>query len=123
MRIRYNTYNNKNHLFYKNRQINDNLEQQAQALFKSWFVDFEPFRNGKFVDSELGTTPKELPIVYIENIPHNIESGKRPKGGATLEGIPRQAGIFYSKFLYLWRRISLQQNVYQRACLPFRLNG
>ena len=26
-----------------NRQINDNLEQQAQALFKSWFVDFEPF--------------------------------------------------------------------------------
>ncbi len=88
MRIRYNTYNNKNHLFYKNRQINDNLEQQAQALFKSWFVDFEPFRDGEFVDSELGTTPKELPIVYIENIPHNIESGKRPKGGATLEGIP-----------------------------------
>ena len=84
MRIRYNTYNNKNHLFYKNRQINDNLEQQAQALFKSWFVDFEPFRDGKFVDSELGTTPKELPIVYIQNIPHNIESGKRPKGGATL---------------------------------------
>ncbi|TGY27110.1 restriction endonuclease subunit S, partial [Bacteroides caecimuris] len=38
MRIRYNTYNNKNHLFYKNRQINDNLEQQAQALFKAWFV-------------------------------------------------------------------------------------
>ena len=33
MRIRYNTYNNKNHLFYKNRQINDNLEQQAQLLF------------------------------------------------------------------------------------------
>ena len=88
MRIRYNTYNNKNHLFYKNRQINDNLEQQAQALFKSWFVDFEPFRDGKFVDSELGTTPKELPIVYIQNIPHNIESGKRPKGGATLKGIP-----------------------------------
>ena len=71
-----------------NRRINDNLEQQAQALFKSWFVDFEPFRDGVFVDSELGTTPKELPIVYIENIPHNIESGKRPKGGATLKGIP-----------------------------------
>ena len=71
-----------------NRRINDNLEQQAQALFKSWFVDFEPFRDGVFVDSELGTTPKELSIVYIENIPHNIESGKRPKGGATLKGIP-----------------------------------
>ena len=71
-----------------NRRINDNLEQQAQALFKAWFVDFEPFKDGEFVDSELGSTPKELPIVYIENIPHNIESGKRPKGGATLEGVP-----------------------------------
>ena len=71
-----------------NRRINDNLEQQAQALFKSWFVDFEPFRGGEFVDSALGSTPKELPIVYIEDIPHNIESGKRPKGGATFEGVP-----------------------------------
>ena len=71
-----------------NRRINDNLEQQAQALFKSWFVDFEPFKEGEFVDSELGSTPKELPIVYIGDIPHNIESGKRPKGGATLEGVP-----------------------------------
>ena len=26
-----------------NNKINDNLEQQAQAIFKSWFVDFEPF--------------------------------------------------------------------------------
>ena len=34
-----------------NRRINDNLEQQAQALFKSWFVDFEPFKDGEFVDS------------------------------------------------------------------------
>ena len=41
-----------------NRQINDNLEQQAQALFKSWFVDFEPFKDGEFVDSELGMIPK-----------------------------------------------------------------
>ena len=61
-----------------NRRINGNLEQQAQALFKAWFVDFEPFKDGKFVDSVLG----------IEDIPHNIESGKRPKGGATLEGVP-----------------------------------
>ena len=42
----------------KNRLINDNLEQQAQALFKSWFVDFEPFKNCEFVDSELGMIPK-----------------------------------------------------------------
>ena len=35
-----------------NRRINDNLEQQAQALFKSWFVDFEPFRDQTFKESE-----------------------------------------------------------------------
>ena len=74
--------------FFQNRHGNDNLEQQAQALFKAWFVDFEPFRDGEFVNSVLGSTPKELPITYIENIPHNIESGKRPKGGATLIGVP-----------------------------------
>ena len=41
-----------------NRKINENLEQQAQALFKSWFVDFEPFKNVEFVESELGMIPK-----------------------------------------------------------------
>ena len=41
-----------------NRRINENLEQQAQALFKSWFIDFEPFKDGKFIDSELGRMPK-----------------------------------------------------------------
>lgn len=41
-----------------NRKINENLEQQAQTLFKSWFVDFEPFRDGEFVESELGMIPK-----------------------------------------------------------------
>ncbi len=41
-----------------NRRINENLEQQAQALFKSWFVDFEPFKGGKFVNSEFGKIPE-----------------------------------------------------------------
>lgn len=41
-----------------NRRINANLEEQAQALFKSWFVDFEPFRDSPFVDSELGKIPQ-----------------------------------------------------------------
>jgi type I restriction enzyme S subunit len=39
-------------------RINHNLEQTAQAIFKSWFVDFEPFKDGKFVDSELGRIPE-----------------------------------------------------------------
>lgn len=41
-----------------NNRINANLEAQAQAIFKSWFVDFEPFQDGEFVDSELGRIPK-----------------------------------------------------------------
>ena len=41
-----------------NKSINDNLEQQAQALYKSWFVDFEPFKDGEFEESELGLIPK-----------------------------------------------------------------
>ena len=41
-----------------NKRINDNLEQQAQALYKSWFVDFEPFKDGNFVESELGLIPE-----------------------------------------------------------------
>ena len=41
-----------------NNKINDCLEQMAQAIFKSWFVDFEPFQDGEFEDSELGLIPK-----------------------------------------------------------------
>ncbi len=40
-----------------NRRINANLEEQAKALFKEWFVDFEPFKDAGFVDSELGPIP------------------------------------------------------------------
>ena len=41
-----------------NNKINANLQQQAQAIFKSWFVNFEPFQDGEFVESELGPIPK-----------------------------------------------------------------
>lgn len=42
-----------------NTHINENLEQQAKALFKSWFVDFEPFN---------GTMPSDWEIVPLEKI-------------------------------------------------------
>lgn len=51
-----------------NTQINQNLEAQAQAIFKSWFVDFEPFRNGKFVASALGPIPEGWRIVPLDEI-------------------------------------------------------
>ena len=60
-----------------NRHINDNLEQQAQALFKSWFVDFEPFKEGKFVDSELGMIPENWRVCSAETI-FKINIGKTP---------------------------------------------
>ena len=51
-----------------NRRINDNLEQQAQALYKSWFVDFEPFKDGDFIDSEMGSIPRGWKIGKIKDI-------------------------------------------------------
>lgn len=55
-----------------NRRINDNLEQQAQALFKSWFVDFEPFKDGEFVDSELGMIPKGWRVVCLGEVTKQV---------------------------------------------------
>ena len=62
-----------------NKRINDNLEQQAQALFKSWFVDFEPFKKGKFIDSELGLIPEGWQVEELGNITNSITEkvGKR----------------------------------------------
>ena len=62
-----------------NRRINENLEQQTQALFKSWFVDFEPFKDGKFVDSELGMIPEGWRVGVLADIA-NITMGQSPKG-------------------------------------------
>lgn len=41
-----------------NHRMNRTLEAIARAIFKSWFVDFEPFLDGEFVDSDLGLIPK-----------------------------------------------------------------
>ena len=68
--------------------VNNNLEQQAQTLFKSWFVDFEPF-DESFIDSPIETKiPHSLQMVQIGSLPHILETGKRPKGGAVATGVP-----------------------------------
>lgn len=61
-----------------NRRINENLEQQAQALFKSWFVDFEPFKDGKFVDSELGKIPEGWKVENLLDIAELYDSFRKP---------------------------------------------
>ena len=55
--------------------LNDNLVQQAQALFKSWFVDYEPFKDGEFEESELGMIPKGWKVETIGNICNKITDG------------------------------------------------
>lgn len=51
-----------------NNKINANLEAQAEALFKSWFVDFTPFKDQPFVDSELGPIPQGWKVGKYEDI-------------------------------------------------------
>ena len=68
-----------------NRRINDNLEQQAQALFKSWFVDFEPFKNQPFVESELGMIPHGW---SIDNIYKYVD---------VIYGAPYKSSLFNEK--------------------------
>ena len=54
-----------------NNKINADLEEMAQAIFKNWFVDFEPFKNGKFVDSELGMIPEGWKVGTLGDITKN----------------------------------------------------
>lgn len=51
-----------------NNKINADLEEMAQAIFKNWFVDFEPFKGGKFVDSELGMIPEGWKVGRLTEI-------------------------------------------------------
>lgn len=60
-----------------NNKINADLEEMAQAIFKNWFVDFEPFKDGKFVDSELGMIPEGWKVGCLGDM-GNIVCGKTP---------------------------------------------
>lgn len=91
------------------RETNATLEAIAQALFKSWFVDFDPVRakaEGRqpegmdattaalfpdsFEESELGLVPKGWRIERAEQWLSVLETGRRPKGGVSgiLDGVP-----------------------------------
>lgn len=60
-----------------NNKINADLEEMAQAIFKNWFVDFEPFKDGKFVDSELGMIPEGWKVGTLGDM-GTIVCGKTP---------------------------------------------
>ena len=96
-----------------NRRMSTTLEAMARAIFKSWFVDFDPVRakaEGRdpglpadvaalfpdsFEDSELGEFPKGWRVCRIEDIAERVAMG--PFGSSTrskptvLAGIRRNA--------------------------------
>jgi type I restriction enzyme, S subunit len=96
-----------------NRKMNQTLEEMAQTLFKSWFVDFDPVHAkakcssdeeletaacelgiskdilelfpSEFEESELGMIPKGWEVKKLGECELEIESGTRPKGGIDKE--------------------------------------
>jgi type I restriction enzyme S subunit len=50
-----------------NLAINKTLEDMAMALYKHWFVDFGPFQDGEFIDSELGLIPKGWEVKRLKD--------------------------------------------------------
>jgi type I restriction enzyme S subunit len=65
-----------------NNRINKTLEEMAQAIFKSWFVDFEPFQNGEFIDSELGKIPKGWRVGTVKDL-GDVVGGSTPSKSCT----------------------------------------
>ena len=98
-----------------NNRINRNLEAQAQALFKSWFVDFEPWG---------GTMPEEWKFDDISNIPHVLETGRRPKGGAVESGVP-SIGAEHIKGMgtYDFSKTKYISEEYARSLKTGKVNG
>ena len=68
-----------------NNKINADLEEMAQAIFKNWFVDFEPFKDGKFVDSELGMIPEGWKVGGIFDIAEIFDKKRKPLSGNVRE--------------------------------------
>ena len=95
-----------------NRRMNETLEAMARALFKSWFVDFDPVRAkmegrwaqgeslpglpadlydlfpDRLVSSEIGKIPEGWEVKSLGKELESIVSGTRPRGGAVDAGVP-----------------------------------
>ena len=60
-----------------NSEINNNLEQLAESIFKNWFVKCEPFKNENFIEHSWTNFPESWKLIRLKDIIH-ITSGKRP---------------------------------------------
>lgn len=89
-----------------NNRINKNLEEMAQAIFKSWFVDFEPFKDGEFEDSELGMIPKGWKVTEISDFVEVINGysykgtdlKESPDAMLTIKNFNRNKGFKFDGF-------------------------
>lgn len=59
--------------------MNEKLEEMAQAIFKSWFVDFEPFKDNPFHETELGMIPEGWEVGIFEDIVDIVGGGTPSK--------------------------------------------
>ncbi len=105
-----------------NNRINHNLEEQAQALYKSWFVDFEPFKGGEFVRSELGMIPKDWEVLRFNEFAtlsnERVNSESIPEFSVTNNGIfPRDA-----KFNKQLSSSSLKNKIVRKGDLVFGMS-
>jgi len=106
------------------RETNATLEAIAQALFKSWFVDFDPVRAkaegrdpegvppevadlfpSEFEDSEQGLIPKGWRVGSLKDMTEKVGSGSTPRGGKDVyvaEGIAfvRSQNVYDSEFIW-----------------------
>ena len=62
-----------------NNKLNEKLEEMAQAIFKSWFVDFEPFKDKPFHETELGMIPEGWEVGIFEDIVDIVGGGTPSK--------------------------------------------
>lgn len=61
-----------------NQKIDKKLEEIAQAIFKSWFVSFDPYQDGELEDSEFGRIPKGWIIGVLNDIIEIFDSKRIP---------------------------------------------
>ncbi len=78
-----------------NLEMNKTLEEMAMAIYKEWFVDFGPFQDGEYVDSELGPIPREWEIKRLKDFTI-ITMGQSPSSryyNKIREGLPFHQGV------------------------------
>jgi type I restriction enzyme S subunit len=105
-----------------NNHINHNLVEQARALYKSWFVDFDPFIDCAFIDSELGKIPQGWDVLHFDEFTvlsnERVSSESIPEFSVTNTGIyPREA-----KFNKQLSSSSLKNKVIREGDLVFGMS-